>query len=203
MPRKEANLFRYPALLPPLLVLGPRLWQKQPLVHQSVPDARGVCQVDAHLAVVDLAEPAAPLSLDAHRRITFLRVGRWVKHQHPVRFAQGKTDLPSQFHQQGLVIPRTLADKLLQSLPLLVAQVSDRFHVLPLQARHQARQVVPRVLFLFGLLQTSGKGLHKLLQPRQHAPEHRGSHHRIVKQLAQPNLKASFHRSLLSGDPFP
>jgi hypothetical protein len=130
MPGAETHPLGRAGLGPPLLVGGPLLGQVQADVHQGVLGPAGVAQVDADRAVVDLAQPAAPLPLHAHRRRPLLGEGRRVEHQHPVGFAELFTDLAGQFGEQGPVPPGGLAEELLQPLAFLVVQVGDALGVL-------------------------------------------------------------------------
>jgi hypothetical protein len=59
---------------------------------------------------------------------------------------------------------------------------------------------LPRVGLAFGRLQDLDKGLQEGLQSRQHAAQQTGPDFRIVEQFAQPDLKASFHRSAPSSE---
>ena len=51
----------YPGFVQPGLIVPPLFGQVQPQVNQNVALARHVAQVDGHLAVVDFAQPTAPL----------------------------------------------------------------------------------------------------------------------------------------------
>ena len=94
-----------------------------------------VTQVNADLTVVDLAQPAAPLSLHADGLLALLGEGRGVENQHAVVLAQFGSDLAYQFGQQGPVVPFRLADELLQALAFAVMQVGDGFDILAVQVR--------------------------------------------------------------------
>src|SRR5262249_26208579 len=63
----ECDLRRDVALLAAGLVAGPALRQVEPAVERGVAAPGGVGEEDADLAVVDLAEPAAPLPRDPAR----------------------------------------------------------------------------------------------------------------------------------------
>ena len=62
---------------------------------------RCIGHIDADLAVLDLAEPAAPLPSHAHRLGPLLGEGRGVEHDHAVGFAQVLADLARSVVSRG------------------------------------------------------------------------------------------------------
>ena len=63
--------------------------------------SRYVCHVDPNLAVLDLAEAAAPLPRHAHRLSPLRGEGRGIEHDHPVGFAQVVADLSRRVVSRG------------------------------------------------------------------------------------------------------
>src|SRR6516164_5758184 len=114
VPRAEADRSRHAGLLATTFPLSPLLGQVQADIDQGVLAAGDVAEVDADLAVVDLAQPAAPLPLYAHRFAAFLGEGRRVKNEYRVGLA-----------------PFRLADELLQALAFAVVQAMDSMSLLP------------------------------------------------------------------------
>ena len=91
-------------LLASLALLGPFLGQGVPEVGQGdVSDAED----DADLAVLDLAEPAAPRPLHPDRSIALLGEGRGIDDEPGVGAADRAGDLMVQFVAGRLVVPAT------------------------------------------------------------------------------------------------
>jgi len=195
VPRAEANPLGNPGFLPPRPVAGPLLGQVEAEVDQGVFAMRDVAQVDADLTVVEFAEPAAPLPLHTHRLRPFLGEGRRVKDQHPIGFAQLRPHLPRQFRQQGAVFPLGLADELLQTLPLAVVQIGNRFNVLAVQVRQQTLDVVPGVGLLFRRTQRGDERLQERFQTRHHAAQQTRMDLGIIKQFVESDTKTPLHGS--------
>ena len=128
---------------------------------------------------------------------------RRIENDHAVGCAQLGADLPGHFPKQGRMIPGRTANELLQGQPILVVQVGDGLDILALQVRQQPGDVTPGVRLLLRLPQTVNKRLEEVLQPRLHVTKHTRINDRILQRLLHPCGKASFHRSLLSGDSFP
>ena len=97
VPRAVADLLGDPALLPALAILGPLGGQIEPEIDQGVLDIGDVAEVDADLAVLDFAEAAAPLSLDADGGVPLLGKCRGVEDEHGVGAADDGGDLAVQF----------------------------------------------------------------------------------------------------------
>ena len=67
VPGLETNFLGHAGLGATSLALGPVLGQEEPEIDQRMVAMRDVAEVDANLAILDLAEPSAPLPLNAHR----------------------------------------------------------------------------------------------------------------------------------------
>ena len=87
VPRAEALPLGDARLGTPPPVLGPRLGQVEADIDQGVLALRDVAEVDAHLAVLKFAQPAAPLPRDAAGSVALLGYGHAVDDQHPGRVA--------------------------------------------------------------------------------------------------------------------
>src|SRR5207244_7515453 len=98
--RLEANVCGHTCLGATTRALGPGLRQEEPEIDQRVFPTRDIAEVDADLAVVDLAESPAPLPLNAYRFRALLGEGRRIENQHAVVFAQLCPDLPRQLCHQ-------------------------------------------------------------------------------------------------------
>ena len=183
-----------PARVQALLVGGPLLGQVQADVDQGVVVAADVGEVDADLAVVDLAQAAAPLALDADRSSALLGEGRWVEDEDAVGTAQLLTHLPGQLREPGVVVPGRLADKLLQRLAFLVVEVGDGFDVLVFEVGNQARDIRMGMLPLFAPLEPFDEGVQEAFQSRPHAAEDAGIDFSVGQQLVAAGSKAAFHR---------
>ena len=100
-------------LLASLALLGPFLGQGVPEVGQGdVSDAED----DADLAVLDLAEPAAPRPLHPDRSIALLGEGRGIDDEPGVGAADRAGDLMVQFVAGRLVVPGHLTEEPLDGL---------------------------------------------------------------------------------------
>jgi len=163
-----------------------------------VPLAADVAQVDAHLAVVEFAQPAAPLALHADRLAALLGEGGGVEDEDRVGLAQLCAHLACQLIEQGLVVPVGLAEELLESLALAVVQVGDALGVLAGQVGEQPLDVVPGVGTLLGGEQRLCERLQEGLQPAQRAAQQSGGDLGVGQQLAEAHAEASLHWPLLS-----
>ena len=104
---------------------------------------RDVAEVDADLTVLDLAQAAAPLALDADGLLALLDEGGGVEDEDAVGLSQALADLAGEFGDEGLVVPGGLADELLEPLALAVVKVGDALGVLALYALGESRREVP------------------------------------------------------------
>jgi hypothetical protein len=102
-------------------------------------------------------------------------------------------ELTGQFAGQGLVVPVELTDELLQALALLVVQVGDTLDILALQVGEQSLDVVAGVGTLLRREQGAGEGFEETLQTRQQVVQQTGTNLRVIEQLVQPGLIATFH----------
>src|SRR5262249_31989123 len=202
VPRPEADRPGDPRPGPPPFVAGPRLGQVQADIDQGVLAAADVGQVDADLAVVDLAQAAAPLPLHPDRGTPLLGEGRRVEDQHAVGAAQLLADLASQLGEPGLVGPRGLADELLQRLAFLVVQVGDGLDVLVLQRGDQAGDVVAGVGCLLAPLEVLDEGVEEAFQAGQDAAGDAGIDFGVGQEVVAAGGPAAFHRQLLPRTPF-
>ena len=136
--------------------------------------ARDIAEIDTDLAILDLAQPPAPLPLNPHRLGSLLGEGGRIENQNAVVFAQLRPDLPRQLLHERPVVPLRLTHELLQALPLAVMQIGDRLNVLAVQVRQQTLDVVLGIGPLLRRLQSPDKRLQERLQTRQHALEQAG-----------------------------
>ena len=123
---------------PAVAVLGPALRQVQPPVHQGLAPAAGVAEEDAHLAVVDLAEPAAPLPLHAAGGGAALGEAAAVQDQHAVGVADLDGDVAPQLVQDRFVVPLAGADEVLHRLAMPPGLAGDGLGGLALQVAELA-----------------------------------------------------------------
>jgi hypothetical protein len=154
------------------------------------------------VGLFDLAQAAAPLSLDPDRLSPLLVEGRRVEDQHGVRLAQFVADLACQFREEGPMVPGRLADELLQGLSLLVVQVGDGLDVLVLQAGEQARRVGAGVTALLAPLEQLDEGVEEAFQPGQDAARDARIDLGVGQELVTACGKAAFHPRLLQRIPF-
>ena len=100
------------------------------------------------------------------------------------------------------MVPGRLTDELLQGLPLLIMQISNRLHILPTHLREQARHVILGVVALPARRQRLGKRLQKAFQARQQPTYQPRSQLGVGLQFFQAYGKTSFHGPFLSKKPF-
>src|SRR5271166_782602 len=103
----------YSGLLATRSVLGPVLIKIKTYVNNRMFSPRDVTHVDTNLAVVDLAQAAAPLLGDPHRLGPLLGKPRGVKHDDAVGFAQFLANLGGQCPEHRLMVPGNLSNELL------------------------------------------------------------------------------------------
>src|ERR1019366_7682974 len=104
------------ALLAPHGVVDPVLGQVEPAVQGGVPLGGDVGQEDANLAVLLLAQPAAPLAGYPTTVGALFGERTGIDHNHAVRFRQLLADVPPQFGHDLLVVPDAGADEELEVL---------------------------------------------------------------------------------------
>src|SRR5262249_51260965 len=201
VPGGEADLFGHAGLLAASFVPGPLLRQEEAEIDQGVALMADVAEVDADLAIVDLAEPAAPLTLHADGLVALLDEGGGVEDQHAVGRAETLADLACKFADEGLVVPGGLAEELLESLAFAVVQVGDALGVLARKVGEQSADVVMSVGAMLATAQGTDEGFEERLQTRQQAAQQSGADLRVAEQLIQAGLIAAFHGSPPPGDP--
>ena len=116
----------------------PVLGQVQPAVQRRVPAGGGVGEEDAELAVVLLAQPAAPLPGHPARLAPRLGEAAGVEDQDRLRVGQHLADVAAEFGHDGLVVPPAGADEVLDRLAVDAGLDGDRLAGLALQPAEQA-----------------------------------------------------------------
>src|SRR5262249_32527998 len=167
VPGLEAHRFGDAGLGTPLFVLGPLLGQVETDIDQGVLAAADVGEVDADLAVVDLAEAATPLPLHADGGVALLGEGRGVEDEDAVGAAQLLAYLRGQFGQPGMVVPGGLSDEPLEGVAFVIVEVGDRLDVLVLQAGEQSGDIGTGMRGLFAALEQFDEGIEEAFQAGQ------------------------------------
>ena len=116
----------------------PVLGQVQPAVQRRVAAGGGVGEEDAELAVVLLAQPAAPLPGHPARLAPRLGEAAGVEDQDRLRVGQHLADVAAEFGHDGLVVPPAGADEVLDRLAVDAGLDGDRLAGLALQPAEQA-----------------------------------------------------------------
>src|SRR5450755_297121 len=155
----ELHRFGHARLVAARAVLGPFLGKIKTCIDQSLFLPGDVSHEDADLAVLDLAEPATPLSCHADRFGPLLGERRRVENDHGVRLAEVLTNLMGQGGEQRLVIPGDCPDEVLQALALLVMEVGNRLAGLAWEFGKEARHVFSGMTSLLSLVEGYGEGL--------------------------------------------
>jgi hypothetical protein len=198
VPRPEPDLPRDPGRRAATPVVGPLPGQVEPHVDQGMLAPRDVGHVEGHLAVLGLADPAAPLPHHAHRAGALLDEPRGVEDDHAVGLSQLAADLGGELLEQRRALPRAQADELLQPLALAIVEVGDRLAGLVLQPRQQAAEVLPCVPPLLGRGQADGERLDEVPEAPQEAIGRVGCDLRLGQHGSQPRLVSPIH----DGPPF-
>jgi hypothetical protein len=98
-------------------VVDPALRQVEPHVDRRVPRAVGQHGKHRHLTVIDLTQPAAPLSGHANRAISLLDEATLVDDQRAARLAaEQAVGITADLRDDRLVPPRRMADEVLKLL---------------------------------------------------------------------------------------
>ena len=120
-------------------VVRPGLGQIQPGVHQAghLPPAQG--REHAHLAVVDLAQPAIPLPGDPGRPLALLGKAAFVDQQHRPRAAQQRVGLLGQLVAESVPIDRACGEHMLHRLMIDRVDFTHAQHVGPLRLEQPAQ----------------------------------------------------------------
>src|ERR671911_497390 len=98
----------------------------------------GVGEEDAELAVVLLAQPAAPPPGHPARLAARLGEAAGVEDQDRLRVGEDLPDVAAEFGHDGLVVPAACADEELDGLAVDSGLDGDRLAGLPLQAAEQS-----------------------------------------------------------------
>ena len=183
MSRAIAHVLRHAGLFAPLFVFRPLLGHVQPHVDQGMFFRRDVTHVDGHLIVVDLSQPAAPLTGHADRLLTRFGKGRRIEYQYAVVLAELLADLPNQLLAQWFIIPIGLAHKPLQRHPTLAKTVGDRLDVLVLEVREQPLHKRVCMADLFSSDECLNKRVHEPLQSRHHTVRDLRGYPAFIQQL--------------------
>src|SRR5277367_4542048 len=99
------------ALLATIVVFGPLRRQEQLVIEQEVAVPADVTEEDTDLAVVDLAQPSAPLPLDAARVLTFLGEGGAVTGEDALGITPDLDDMLPHTFQHNPILPGRGADE--------------------------------------------------------------------------------------------
>ena len=105
------------------------------VVQRGMAAPAGVEEEDADLAVIDLAQPAAPLPIDAAGFDPLLGETAGVDDEDGAAVAPLGADVAAEFGQQGVVIPGTVADEFLDGPAVDAGVVGDGLGGLALEAR--------------------------------------------------------------------
>jgi predicted nucleotidyltransferase len=155
--------------------------------------AGDISHIDADLAVVHLARSSAPLSRHADRRLALFEDARRVDEQHAVGPTDRRPDLPNQFVDHGLRLPRLLANELLHRLSILLVQIGNGFDVLAFYVGKQTGDVFGGVLPLGLVFQTGREWFDEIIQSLEHTLQGLGLHFRFRHQFFVTYRKSSFH----------
>jgi len=147
--RLERTPIGKPALLPALSVIfaEPLLRNKQPVIHKTVPVARGIGRIDAHLAVLHFSHIAAVLPGNADGIIPFLHKTRFIENQHAFGIPQIFGDHAVVSGKDPLLFPGNIAQEVLHGSHFGALHVQgDRLNGLSLQLAHLACHILIKVL---------------------------------------------------------
>jgi hypothetical protein len=169
-------------LLPAFVVPGPLAGQVQPPVQGGVALGRGVGQEDAHLAVLDLAQPAAPLAGHAAGGVARLGEAAGVQHQHGVGVAPLLGHVPAQLGHDRLIVPGAGADEVLHRLALPAGEVGDGFGGLAFQVAELALEHHPSQFVLLDAIEAGQVAAQEALQAPAAAAHVGGGDLGVVKQ---------------------
>src|SRR5713101_3151782 len=189
--------FRNASFVETGLVLGPCFGQVQPCVHQGVALARDVSQVHGHLAVVNFAQAATPLTGHAHRLATGLGKPRGIEHQHSITLSHVRLDLPAPLRSQGLIVPLMPANEGWKRQTGLATTRGKRCDVCALDIRPQATDRGFGVLTVSLTREDFDKGLHKGRQTWDDLFENLRGDLTFIKQWGFAKGVSRFHSKLL------
>src|SRR5262249_4192503 len=114
------------ALVAALLVVNPYARQVELAVEQGDRATSRVCEELAHLALLFLPQPTAPLALSTDRLRTGLLEPAAVENQDAIRSAHALADLAHHQFAEPCVLPLPCADEMLQRARLQIAVDGDR-----------------------------------------------------------------------------
>src|SRR5262249_60821697 len=103
--------------------------------------ARHIPHEDPHLAVIDFAAVAAPLTLHPHRMRAPLREAAGIKGDHTIGLPQLLDYLSNQDLDQRAMIPRGCADELLDDQTLNLDEGGDLLRILAVQVGQEAYHI--------------------------------------------------------------
>lgn len=152
----ELDLSRDVALLASGLVGSPVLGQVEPPIQGAVAGGGRVCQEDTDLAVVDLAQSAAPLAVDPTGLRPFLGERAGVDHHNAVGFTQRLAYMIAQLFHHSFVIPLARSDEGLDRLAVQSRLDRDRFAGLALQAAETATDDDGGIRAMLGPIESRG-----------------------------------------------
>ena len=175
-------------------LLGPLFRKIQTRIHQAMLLTRSIAHVDSHLPIVHFAESSQPLTLHTHRIVATLFVGRWIKDNYTVILTKFSANLPGQFFQQWLMIPRCKTYEPLQCSAILIVAVGNRLNIFSSQIRQQSGDIDLSILLWLTPAQRSYEGLSKLFQTFEHTVGHLLLDISFLKNLAFSYFKSSLHR---------
>src|SRR5262249_46685491 len=130
----ELDVHRDVAFLAPARVVGPVLGEVEPPVQRGVARLSGVGQEDTDLAVVDLAEPAAPLAGYPPGIGPLLGEGAGIDDHDAIGVRKLLADVLPQLGHDCLVIPLARADEKLDRLAWQAGLNGDRLTCFAIQA---------------------------------------------------------------------
>ena len=156
LPGVVLHLLGHMACLAPVCVPCPLLRQGQAEVEQGMVVARDVAHENAHLAVVDLAPVAIPLTLHPNRMRPPLREAAGIKGDHTIGFPQLLDYLSNQDLDQRTMIPGRGADERLDDQTLDIDQGGDLLGILAVQMGQEPCQIEVHMAF-------AGLGLKRVL----------------------------------------
>jgi hypothetical protein len=157
----EHDLVGNVALLPSLRIRGPVLREIELAIERSVTGRGGVGQKHADLAVVDLAQSAAPLPPHAAGLGPLLGESAAVDHHDALGFGELLADMRAQFCHHGFIIPLARSDEKLERFARHTRLDGDRFARLAVQPAEQALNDQGRVVSLFDAIETGQIALQK------------------------------------------
>ncbi len=139
--RLERNIGRDVRLGTTSLVVRPALGEVELAIDKNATAARRVDEVHAHLAVLGLAEPAAPLARDTDRVLTALREGGAVDDDDAIRGADLLNDVRAHLGTRSLVGPLAGTDEVLERPAIEAVGSRDRLDRLTFEIPEEALDV--------------------------------------------------------------